>query len=202
MFSLFIILIVFFFSKKNKQSLTLIEDNDSYEIGTVEFAIEYLSDTQTLGIDILRVLDLKVNETNSSSDPENTSNPMDIYCKCTLMPDKFSYQTRSVAKAADLVFEERFEFDNVDVGKLDSRFLDISVFESMPASSSPLASSVASSSSNGERGGGKQQQPMCIGSVYIKLTKFALDPKNVGAGSKQIFIKELRPSIKSEQACV
>ena len=84
-------------------------------VGTVEFGIQFVAEAQKLDVDILRVFELKTSA--------------DTYCKCTLMPDKISYQTKIVKHTSDPVFEEQFEFDQLDSGKLESRYLEISIHD-------------------------------------------------------------------------
>lgn len=90
----------------------------SESVGTVEFGIQYLSESQKLVVDLVRVLDLTPTASNQ-----------DIYCKCTLLPDKISFQTRSVKRSTNVVFEQQFEFDYLDLTKMDNRFLEISIHE-------------------------------------------------------------------------
>ncbi len=84
-------------------------------IGTLEFGVEYRTEAQKLVVDILRVFDLK--------------SDTDTYCKCTLMPDKIAYQTKVVRHAVDPIFEEQFEYDSLEISKLESRYLELSIHE-------------------------------------------------------------------------
>jgi hypothetical protein len=162
-------------------------------IGTIEFAIEYLNESQKLIVEILRIFDLNFDDENSSACTSPTlinsfnignnllnSNNLnngnnniiangDLYCKCTLMPDKNSYETKLAKQAPNLVFDEKFEYDNLDVQKLEMRYLEISIHEI-----------------------DKSSNDNCIGVCFLKLNHSAIEKKN-------IFVKELRPASKSNE---
>jgi hypothetical protein len=127
-------------------------------VGTLEFGVEYRAETQKLVVDILRVFDLKA--------------AADTYCKCTLMPDKISYQTKLVRHAVDPIFEEQFEFDSLDSVKLESRYLELSIHElDKPAS-----------------------KDECLGLTILKLNY-------PNTETKKIFLKDFRASQpKTEEA--
>jgi hypothetical protein len=161
-------------------------------IGTIEFAIEYSNESQKLIVEILRIFDLNFDEDSSSTCTSPTltnsfninnlisSNNLnngnnnitangDLYCKCSLMPDKHSYETKVAKQAPNLVFDEKFEYDNLDVQKLEMRYLEISVHEI-----------------------DKSSNDSCLGVCYLKLNHSAIEKKN-------IFVKELRPASKSNE---
>jgi hypothetical protein len=130
-------------------------------VGTLEFGVELRAEAQKLVIDILRVFDLK-------------SSGADTYCKCTLMPDKISYQTRVVRHAVDPVYEEQFEYDSLDSGKLDSRYLELGVYEIDKATS----------------------KDECIGITILKLNYPSVEVR-------KIFLKDFRasPPKTTEEVC-
>ncbi|RMZ95836.1 synaptotagmin-5 isoform X1 [Brachionus plicatilis] len=129
-------------------------------IGTFEFGIQYLSDSQKLIVDLLRVFDLQFKDTNPNSD---------LYCKCTLMPDKSSFQTKLIKRNSNPVFEEQFEFDCLDSSKLDSRYLEISMNEV-----------------------DKVTREDCLGMCGLKLNYQNIE-------SKKIFLKEIKPFVRPSE---
>lgn len=132
-------------------------------IGTVEFGIQYLSDSQKLVVDLLRIFDLQFKD--------NSSN-LDIYCKCTLLPDKVSFQTKAIKRSTNPIFEEQFDFDYLDVAKMESRSLEISIHELDKLSTDD-----------------------CIGVLSYKLNLSNIEPK-------KIFLKDLKPWIRTGEVCV
>lgn len=164
-------------------------------IGTIEFAIEYSNESQKLIVEILRIFDLNFDEESSSTctsptltnsftikdnlinsnnsnnggNSNNVTTNGDLYCKCSLMPDKHSFETKVAKQAPNLVFDEKFEYDNLDVQKLEMRYLEISVHEI-----------------------DKSSNDSCLGVCYLKLNHSAIEKKN-------IFVKELRPASKSNE---
>ena len=94
--------------------------NQNYDqVGAIEFGIEYSADAQKLSIEILRAFDLELNDENMS----------DTFCRCTLMPDKIAHSTKVVKRSKNPIFEQTFEFDGLEMPKLDARFLSISLFQ-------------------------------------------------------------------------
>ena len=96
-------------------------------------------------VEILRVFDLE------GKDLVNN----DTYCKCSLMPDKLSFNTRIAKKSTNPIYEDTFEFDNLEMAKLDSRYLEISVFEL------------------------DKQKEDCLGTTYLKLNYPTVDIKKI-----------------------
>ena len=126
-------------------------------IGTVEIGIQYLSDSQKLIVEILRVFDLALKENGSNSD---------VFCKCTLMPNKLSFQTKVVENSSNPIFEEQFEFELVESTNLESNHLEISLFE-------------FDKFSKGE----------CIGICVVRLNFSNIE-------IKKIFLKDFKPNPK------
>ncbi len=81
-----------------------------------------MNDSKKLVVDLLRLFDLQAKEIDLNSSKE-------IFCKCSLMPDKFYFQTKLAKMATDLVFDEQFEFTNLELSYLDTCYLDIGIFE-------------------------------------------------------------------------
>lgn len=129
-------------------------------IGTFEFGIQFLNDSQKLTVDLLRIIDLQFKDTNPNSD---------LYCRCALMPDKSSYQTKLVKRSSNPIFEEQFEFDCLDMSKLDSRYIEISVNEV-----------------------DKVTREDCLGMFGFKLNYQNIE-------NKKIFLKEIKPFVRQSE---
>ncbi|CAF0721932.1 unnamed protein product [Brachionus calyciflorus] len=146
--------------EKQEQNSSNQDEQIIDSIGTFEFGIQYLSDSQKLVVDLLRIFDLQFKDTNPNSD---------LYCKCALMPDKLSYQTKLIKRNSNPIFEEQFEFDYLDTAKLDTRYLEISIHEL-----------------------DKVTKEDCLGVVNIKLNYSNIE-------SKKIFLKEIKPYTRSRE---
>lgn len=62
----------------------------------------------------------------------NTSeiiNQKEVFLKCSLIPNKISYDTKLFQSMQDTVLEENFEFNNLESSDLDTSFLEIELFE-------------------------------------------------------------------------
>lgn len=129
------------------------------ECGTIEFAIQYSSETNKLIVNLLRVFDIKLESLSSSSE---------LYCKCTIMPDKFSYDTKLVLAMQDIVFEEQFEFNYLDASHLNACSLEISLYEFNK-----------SFDTTGE----------CLGSTTVRLDYSSIE-------MKKILVKDLKRNTK------
>lgn len=132
-------------------------------IGTFEFAVQYLSDSQKLIVDLLRIFDLQFKDCNQNSD---------LYCRCTLMPEKSSFQTKFIKRNSNPVFEEQFEFDGFDMNKMESRYLEISLHEI-----------------------DKVTREECLGMLGLRLNY-----QNIEA--KKIFLKEIKPFVRSSEVLI
>lgn len=149
------------YQKLNQEQNSDEKDEQALDsIGTFEFGVQYLSNSQKLIVDLLRIFDLQFKDNNQNSD---------LYCKCTLMPDKSSYQTKFIKRNSNPVFEEQFEFDCFDMNKLDSRYLEISVNEI-----------------------DKVTREECLGMFGLRLNYQNFD-------TKKIFLKEIKPFVRSSE---
>lgn len=83
-----------------------------------------MSDCQRLIVDILRVFDMSV---TTRQDVEPTT--VDIFCKCILMPDKLSFNTKPMKMCSNPIFEEQFEFRFLESVHLELCFLEINLIE-------------------------------------------------------------------------
>ena len=128
------------------------------EIGTIEYGVEYLPDAQKLIVNILRVFDLEFDDEIL----------MDTFCKCTLMPDKISFNTKVIKRNKNPIYEEKFEYENLELSKMDSRYLLISFYQM------------------------DKLKEDCLGAIILKLNYPNID-------SNQIFIKDLKASLKSTE---
>lgn len=139
-------------------------------MGTVEFGIQYITESQKLVVDLVRVFDLPQSSGASSPNPNSTNFVVDteVYCKCTLLPDKVSFQSKSVKRSTNPIFEQQFEFDCLDLAKMDARFLEISIHEL-----------------------DKFNKDDCIGVSTLKLNLPNIETKNM-------FLREFKPWIRTE----
>lgn len=137
------------------------EEPITESIGTFEFGIQYLSDSSKLVVDILRIFDLELKDNGTCSS--------DIYCKCVLMPDKVTYQTKLIKRSQNPIFEEQFDFDYLDSLKLDSRYLEISVHEL-----------------------DKATREDCLGVAVIKLNYPNIE-------TKKIFLRDIKPFLRTRE---
>lgn len=136
-------------------------------MGTVEFGIQYMTDSQKLVVDLVRVFDLPIGSLADSS-----SSLSEFYCKCTLLPDKIAYQSRAVKRSANPIFEQQFEFDYLDLGKMDARFLEISIHE-------------LDKSCNKDE---------CMGVSTLKLNLPNIE-------TKSMFVRDFKPWIRNSEVC-
>ena len=104
--------------KANSDSINL---NEVKTIGSVEFGVQYFSEANRLVVDLFRVYDLNMSEFDMSNEY--------LFCKCTLMPEKFSFQTKLNELASAIFFDEQFEFNYLESSHLDTYYLDVSIFE-------------------------------------------------------------------------
>jgi hypothetical protein len=121
-------------SKHNSTSSDHSSGTDQSTLGTIEFALQYVSDCQRLIVDIIRIFDLTIIKQQQQQDEQQqqqqtSSNNIDILCKCMLLPDKTVFTTKSVKLNANPLFEEQFEFKFIDSTHLDTCFLEISLYE-------------------------------------------------------------------------
>jgi hypothetical protein len=140
-------------------------------IGTVEFGLQYVSDLQKLVVDLVRVFDLQFKQQAIEADQQQQQQqqqPIEIYCKCTLLPDKLSFQTKMVKRSANPIFEQQFDFDYLDLAKMDSRFLEISIHEC----------------------DAKFNRDDCIGVTTLKLNLPNIETKNM-------FLRDFKPWIRN-----
>ena len=151
-----------FKSMNNSNNSDELSSSGSESIGTVEFGIQYLSDSQKLVVDLLRIFDLQFKDSTSN---------LDVYCKCTLLPDKLSFQTKPVKRTTNPIFEEQFDFDYLDVAKMESRSLEISIHEIE-----------------------KLSRDDCIGVLNFKLNLATIE-------TKKIFLKDMKQTIGRHCSC-
>jgi hypothetical protein len=119
-------------SKHNSTSSDHSSGTDQSTLGTIEFALQYVSDCQRLIVDIIRIFDLTIiKQQQQQQDEQQTTsnNNIDILCKCMLLPDKTVFTTKPVKLNANPLFEEQFEFKFIDSTHLDTCFLEISLYE-------------------------------------------------------------------------
>lgn len=143
-------------------------------MGTVEFGIQYLSESQKLVVDLVRVLDLPAppqhsHLTNGHGHGHGHSTSVesaDVFCKCTLLPDKLSFQSKAVKRSSNPIFEQQFEFDYLEMSKMDARFLEISIHE--------------------------LDKDDCLGVATLKLNLPNIETKNM-------FLRDFKPYIKTEE---
>lgn len=134
--------------------------NSEVIIGKIEFGIQYLPDSHKLIVDILRIFDLA----NARGDLY-----ADLYCKCTLLPEKQSFQTKSTKRMSDPVFDDQLEFERIELSSFEFRSLEVALYEC-----------------------DKYGRDECIGLTYFRLN-------NQNIETKKIFLKDLRPSNKSNE---
>ena len=101
-----------------EQSKEIKNSNDKF--ATIEFEIQYFSDTHRLVVKLLSLFDLNMKEINSQNE---------LFLKCSLVPNKFSYDTKLFKPLQDTVLEENFEFNNLESSELDTSFLEIELLE-------------------------------------------------------------------------
>ncbi len=135
------------------------EQLNSESVGTIEYGVQYFSESQKLVVDLLRAFDLQLKDSIQA----------DTYCKCTLMPEKISFRTKIVKRNTNPIYEEKFEFVNVELSRLESRYLEISLFE-------------LDKLSNDE----------CLGSTYLNLNAGSIE-------NKKMFLKDLKTSFKTDE---
>lgn len=99
---------------------TLENKHSNETIATIEFGIQYFSETHKLVVNLLCLFDLITSE---------IINQKELFLKCSLIPNKLSYDTKLFQSLQDTVLEENFEFNNLESSDLDISFLEIELFE-------------------------------------------------------------------------
>ena len=147
--------------------------NGDNSIGKLEFGVQYLSDTHQLIVDILRIFDLHKESNQSTTMTMSNGNIQqvnnyntEIYCKCTLLPDKQSFKTSLLKRVSDPIFEEKIEFEKVESGSLEHASLEIALYEC-------------------DRNYSRSNE--CIGITYFRLN-------NQNIENKKVYLKDLRPN--------
>ncbi len=123
-----------------------------------------MPDMERLIVDIMRVFDISLHP----SRPESIDS--DIYVKCTLMPDKQIYSTKSVKMTANPLFEEEFEFKFISTSHLESCHLELSLLETEKST----------------------REETCLGICLIRLNYSNIE-------MKKTFLKEFKLASKSNE---
>ena len=119
---------------------------------------------ERLIVDIMRIFDISL----QSNRQENIDT--DICVKCTLMPDKQIYSTKSDKMNANPLFEEEFEFKFIETSQLESCHLELSLLE-MDKST---------------------KEESCLGSCVIRLNYSNIE-------MKKTFLKDFKLTSKSNE---
>jgi len=130
------------------------------EVGLIEFSIQYFAESKNLVVKLHRVFDLKSNEVTSTKD---------LYCKCKLIPDTFSYDSKLVKASNEMLIEEKFEFNYLELSDLDTCFLEVSLLIYCPDSRDEL-----------------------LGSSLVRLNYSNIE-------SRQLLVKDLKPATKKHE---